>query len=505
MNQPPSISRKALQQTVFYTVLFSLLAHGYRFLNMSFSGDASLIVQTEETVFQITIGRYLQPVLWMIRGPITAPLTIGLFATAALAGAAVLIVSMLGLTSRLPILLVCGILATNETLSVSYATYLPWVDVYMIAFFFSIAGVYVSVRFRRGWLISPLLYLIALALYQSYLQTAVVMILILLILRLLNGEPVKDIWLFGIRACIALLAGLLLYALCLRLVLAALGLSASDSYNGVTRVGSMALSEIPQLLMTTFRYPIQFFMRSADRAFVSPILTFTLLALALLVLFYSAWKLSVAGKLTLLFLLVMLPLGCNFVAFISQGIVHPLMVYSLFFLYVLCIAVIIRMPVPSKLQRPFHAVQGVAAFLVILMVGGNIITANQLYLRRDLEFYSTTSAATRILKHADDVEGYVPGETPVCILGYLPSSKIGFVRPGFEQLSNLQGMRYTYAASYETSNPWYFQKILGYPVNFVSAEDQRMYQMSGIGENIPNFPDENCYQLIDGILFIKLS
>ncbi|MBQ7826012.1 MAG: hypothetical protein IJ337_06650 [Clostridia bacterium] len=46
MNKPLSISRKALQQTVFYTVLFSLLAHGYRFLNMSFSGDASLIVQT---------------------------------------------------------------------------------------------------------------------------------------------------------------------------------------------------------------------------------------------------------------------------------------------------------------------------------------------------------------------------------------------------------------------------------------------------------------------------
>ncbi|MBQ7826011.1 MAG: glucosyltransferase domain-containing protein, partial [Clostridia bacterium] len=279
----------------------------------------------------------------MIRGPITAPLPIGLFATAALAGAAVLIVSMLGLTSRLPILLVCGVLATNETLSVSYATYLPWVDVYMIAFFFSIAGVYVSVRFRHGWLISPLLYLIALALYQSYLQTAVVMILILLLLRLLNGEPVKDIWLFGVRSCLALLAGLLLYALGLRLVLAALGLAASDNYNGVTRVGSMALSKIPQLLMTTFRYPLQFFMRNTDSAFVSPIFTCALLVLALPVLVCFAWRLSPGGKLTLLFLLVMLPLGSNFVAFISQGIVHPLMVYSFFFLYVLCIALIIRM------------------------------------------------------------------------------------------------------------------------------------------------------------------
>jgi len=135
----------------------------------------------------------------------------------------------------------------------------------------------------------------------------------------------------------------------------------------------------------------------------------------------------------------------------------------------------------------------------------NILTANQLYLRRDLEFYSTTAAATRILKHADSIEGYIPGETPVCVLGYLPSSKIGFVRPGFETLSNLQGMRYTYAAAYEASTPWYFQMILGYPVNFVHIDDQYLFRISGIGDGIPSYPDENCYQMIDGILFIKLS
>ena len=49
MKRTYALPRKALHQTVFYTALFTLLAHGYRLLNMSFSGDASLIVQTEET------------------------------------------------------------------------------------------------------------------------------------------------------------------------------------------------------------------------------------------------------------------------------------------------------------------------------------------------------------------------------------------------------------------------------------------------------------------------
>ena len=504
MKRAFSLSRQALHQTIFYTVLFSLLAHGYRFLNMSFSGDAAQISQSEEVLYQISIGRFLQPVLWMVRGHITAPLTIGLFATAALTGSAILIVSLLGLTSHLSILFVCGILATNETLSVSYATYLPWVDVYMIALFFSVAGVYVSMRYVHGWLLSPLFYLVTLGLYQSYLQAASTLIILLLILFLLQGENTQKIWSLGIRACLSLFAGLLLYAASLRIVLSLFSLSASNDYNGVSRVGTMAFSEIPHLLKTTYLYPIQFFARDADHAFVHPLLTIALLLLSLTVLLFSFRLLTRGGKLTLLFLLFLLPLGSNFVAFISQGIVHPLMVFSFFFLYVLCISLLDHIQ-----NRPFFCklrpMTSLVSVILCCILCTNILTANQLYLRRDLEFYSTTSAATRILKHADQIEGYIPGKTPVFMLGYLPSSKISLVRPGFESLSNLQGMRYTYAAAYETATPWYYQMILGYPVNFVHIDDYYRLRTSGIADNIPSFPNEHCYQMIDGILFIRIN
>ena len=505
MNKPLPLSRKALQQTVFYTILFSLLAHGYRFLNMSFSGDAALIAQQEEILYQISIGRYMQPVLWQIRGYITAPLTIGLFATAALTSAAILIVSLLGFTARWQILFTCGILAVNETLSVSYATYLPWMDVYMIAFFFAVLGVYVSARYRHGWLLSPLFYLVTLGLYQSYLQTAAALILIHLILRLLDGERTAAIWLDGVRACFSLLAGLLLYAAGLKLILTQLDISALDAYNGVSQVGVMRLSDIPGLLSKTFLYPFEFFTRAADSSVIAPWLTAALLLLSLPVLLFRFLRLSAGGKLTLLFLLIMLPLGANFVCFVSKGIVHPLMVYSFFFLYILCIALLSRsdaLPAPLPVQT---GLRGIATLLLSLMIGTSTLAANQLYLRRDLEFYSTTSAMTRVLKRADQVEGYIPGETPVCMLGYLPSSKVGFVRPGFESLSNLQGMRYTYAAAYETSNVWYVQMILGYPVNFVSMQEQQAYQYSGISSRMPAFPDADCCQLIDGVLFIRLN
>ena len=505
MSNPP-LSREAMKQTAFYTALFSLLAHGYRFLNMSFSGDSTLISQAEEVAYQTAIGRYLQPVLWQIRGTITAPLTIGLFATAALIGAALMIVSLLGLKTRAQIMLTCGILATNETLSVSYATYLPWVDVYMIAFFFAMLGVYVSARWRHGIWLSPVFYMISLGLYQSYLQTAVVMIILLLMQRLFDGERPGVIWLDGVKACLALLAGLLLYAAGLKLVLRAMGLKALNDYNGVSHVGVMSLSEIPGLLRDTYLYPFAFFARSAQDSVIPPVITAALLLASLPALLIRAKGLSAPARLTLLFLFAVLPLGANFVAFISKGIVHPLMVYAFFFLYIGAIALWNREDSDRFAHRLAGGFLRASRTLCALLLGAalfmNIVTANQLYLRRDLELYSTHAAATRILERIDAVEGYIPGETPVCFVGYLPSSRIGFVRPGFEELSNLQGMKYTYAAAYETATPWYYRMILGYPIRFVGTDI--LYKTRDTGRILPRFPDEGCCAIIDGVLYVHL-
>ena len=95
--------------------VFSLLAHGYRYLSMSFSGDAMLLSQAGEEAYQASLGRFLQPVYWQIRGSICAPLLIGLFATAFLCAAAAIVVTLLGLSRPLHVVLACGVLAVRRT------------------------------------------------------------------------------------------------------------------------------------------------------------------------------------------------------------------------------------------------------------------------------------------------------------------------------------------------------------------------------------------------------
>ena len=510
MSESRESRMRRLRFILICTAVFTLLAHSYRYLSMSFSGDAMLLSQTGEELYQTSLGRFLQPVYWQIRGYITAPLLIGLFATAFLSLSAAIIVSLFGITRPLHIALVCGVLAANETLAVSNATYLPWTDVYMLAMLFTALGVLVSFRHPRGWLIAPFLYCVSLGLYQSYLPVAATLVILLLLFKTLRGESLSSIWQRGLRACLSLLFGLLLYALVLRIVLSITGTQASNDYNGVGRVGIPPLHEIPALLLDTYLTPLRLLfvpdapVMSWHVTTVPAELHLALFAFASVLLAKRFLRLGLHGRLTVIFLLAVLPLGMNFVQFIAGGTVSGLTIYAYHLLYLLPIALIEEKPLSAGAlaAKVFALCRAACITLICLLLALNIRVSNQLAVKRDLEFYATTSAMARILDRAEQHDGYIPGETPVVLISMLPSSAISAERPGFETLAKAQGMRYTYGAAYETSNYWYLQMALGEPINLVS-HDQRV-ELSKNVDDMPGFPAEGCCRMIDGYLYLKL-
>lgn len=489
------------------TAGFSLLAHGYRYLSMSFSGDAMLLSQVGEELYQISLGRFLQPVYWQIRGYITAPLLIGLFATGFLCLSAAIIVDLLRLSHPLHIALTCGILAANETLAVSNATYLPWTDVYMLALLFCVLGVFVFYRYPHGWLFSPLLYCISLGLYQSYLPAAATLVILLLLLETLEGGSVASIWQRGFKACLSLLLGLLLYAAVLHIVTRVSGAQMSNDYNGVGRVGIPPLRDIPGLLIETYITPLKLLF-VPDAQVMSWHVTTVPAEIHLLLFGFAAPLLlrrflhaSPGAKLTAIFLLAILPLGMNFVQFIAQGIASGLTIYAYYLLYLLPVALSARAAaLPHRAARFCSAA---CSILLSVLLALNIMFSNQMAVKRDLEFYSTASAMARVLDRAEQTQGYIPGETPVVLIGMLTSSPIAMERPGFETVAKAQGMRYTYGAAYETSNYWYLQMALGEPINLVSHKERRKLTRSA--PDLAAFPKEGCCQIIDGYLYLRLN
>lgn len=120
-------------------------------------------------------------------------------------------------------------------------------------------GVAAFFRWRWGWLlVSPVCFFLSLAAYQSYLAVAAALLILACLCAVLRGERTASVWLTGVRACASLLLGLALYALVLRVVLSAWGLTASQDYNGVGRVGMVPLDQIASLLETTYLTPLRY-------------------------------------------------------------------------------------------------------------------------------------------------------------------------------------------------------------------------------------------------------
>ena len=97
-------------------LIFSVLAHIYRWTNTIFTHD-SLQVYQNDFHWQISLGRYLQHVYLKIRGPITAPFLVSVIAVFFLILSAILIVKILDMKSPLLIVMLCGALATYSALT----------------------------------------------------------------------------------------------------------------------------------------------------------------------------------------------------------------------------------------------------------------------------------------------------------------------------------------------------------------------------------------------------
>lgn len=503
--------RASLYQTCgFFTLLFSLLAHGCRYYSLCFSGDAMLLTQQGQAVYQSTLGRYLQPVYWLLRGEITVPPVIGLFATVFLFLSCVLMAELFRLDKKRDIALLSALLVTHETLAVSNATYLPWTDVYALALLFAAAGAYVFLRGGACTLLSIPLFFFSLGLYQSYLPAAAVIIILVLIRRTLDGAKPKDTFLTGLAACGCILAALILYAAVLHIVMDALNSSVSYDYNGVGALDHFSFDRIGEYLAQTVLTPILFLFvpGASDVIFchtpaVSPYLNLILLAFCGIMLLPRAKALPAASKGMLLLLVLLLIPAMNFVQFIAQGLVSGLTIYAYVFFD---IAALLLASSALNTRNSFCrlAARG-AQLLLCVVIAQNTFLSNQLAFKRDVEWSSTLSAMTRVLDRIEQTEGYVAGETPVVLVGILTSSTISMTHPGFEPLEGYQGARYTYAASYESAARWYLKMALGARVNL--AEDDAALIQSAQPEisSLTLFPDAQCCQIIDGVLYIRLG
>lgn len=204
----------------------------------------------------------------------------------------------------------------------------------------------------------------------------------------------------------------------------------------------------------------------------------------------------------------MMPLGMNCVYFVSKGTIHELMVHAYCFIDVYAIFITERalstaMEDNKWQARVKTALSDVFAAMVSFTLLGNVVFANQLYLKKDLEWDATIGYMTRMLDRVEQLEGYVPKETPVAFVGNMMYSPLQAPRENLDGFWRVTGAGTQFSPTYVGTEAKYLQQVFGYP--FKAANNLDEIKALEQVQNMPPFPQNGSVQMIDGTAVVKLS
>lgn len=274
----------------------------------------------------------------------------------------------------------------------------------------------------------------------------------------------------------------------------------ADSYNGLSNVGHYAgFRHILRHFVGSYKYVL--------RSFINPTTAHKIYSITarFMLLFSAIWAIfriigkSKLSRINILFatmLIILFPFGTNFVYFISQGMEHDLMTFS-FTVVPLLIFPLLSVNEEVDGDDFLRKIKTIVYACFAVIIFSNIIFANQIYVKKDLEAKSTLSIVTRIIDRIEQTEGYVAGETKVCIIGRIEANPLLVdKRSGF----NYDGTGNELLDATSCAIEVYISGYLGYPYKMYRSEYQ-----SDIADSLDAFPEKNCTTIQDGILYIKIG
>ena len=333
----PLFGSQRIKWVVFCTFLFALVANLYCWTNSMFSHDSLMVIQNDWAL-ETSLGRFLQEYYVSLRGNVVAPFLIGMLGTAYLAASINLITSLFDVKAKGSIIAICGLIVVNASTTLLNATYICWFDIYMLSFLFSVLSIYVTARYKWGFLSGMLFLILSEGLYQSYINAAVFLALLYGVYCLLKDQKTSEVICNEVKLALTIIFGTLLYYFVTSLVQNATGNADLGNYNSLSSVSIFSTGQdLLGLILQTWVRPFEYFMYPETYApYVSAIINLVLFFLGVFLFFSSYIKkhLSIKNLILIVILALLMPFGINLIFFLSSGMTHSLMIHSYYLWYV---------------------------------------------------------------------------------------------------------------------------------------------------------------------------
>lgn len=235
------------------TFLIGFWAHGFGISNLNLNHDTINHFQ-ESVELKISGGRVFDPVYRVVTAmQVEMPWSHGIVGFFEISFAVFLICEMLHFTKPIQIIVTAGIMVVNTTIMELVATYHHEIGGYCFALLSSVISAFCWHRFTKSKKMRCLLFgavflCISLGLYQAYIATYIVVVLLVSIHLLLSGERAKDIVYNGLCAIAIILVAGVLYWIAVKGIVAVTGFALhEDGYNSLSNVSKNEESFISRI------------------------------------------------------------------------------------------------------------------------------------------------------------------------------------------------------------------------------------------------------------------
>lgn len=493
--------------------VFSLIAHGYHYFSLALSHDALEEICRKDDMFQIGIGRFLQVVYVTVRGRVATPWLCGVLTILWTAAALYLFADMFRVRRPLTVILLGALFSTAPATIYTNASYYQFSDIFMLAFAFAVLAVWLLNRYGPLGALAGIPCLVCtMGLYQAFFAGACGMVLMVFILRGVEDKPsLRKMIIFAAEAAGMLVLGGLVYKGVLELVLRANDLQLAKSYNGLTGLGDYTGWSRLGLVRDTYLSAWNFFFHWDQTSYpaVFSVGMAALLIAGLAALAFQAWR-SKAGPVRVLLMaaaLALTPFALNVTYFLSKGMMHELMQFSMLLLPAFAIAMLDSLradektPLSPAVGRLAGRIAGVAVGLIVL---NNAVFANNVYLEKRMEFENTVMAMNRVIMEMESFEEYRVNETPVAIIGYFYNSDAQTIRPGLPGNAGV-GLNVNFSITYFDTYDEFFTYVMGYPVRLLGEDQAEKLVPTETIREMPCFPQKGYCRIINGVMVVKLS
>ncbi len=488
-----------IRSAVCSTAAFSAVAYGFLFANEMFSHDSITLLRYRiaSADFLAGLGRILLPFYRQIKGNYAAPWLSGLLFILWMTLAGLTVIRLLDIKSRGGRILTPGLLCCSQTLILTGATYVYALDDYALALFLSVAAAYFLCRCRYGLGLGILCTVLSLLFYQPYFTVALAMCFLAVMKEVTEAAEWKRILWKGIKCLLALACSFCIYYLIWGDVCSVLGVEKK-------RLSETALSGgLEQLILCVPQAYRDFFQSLIETdgglGIAQPVVG--TLALLIVIRWLVGWlkngKLPVGNQVLLTVLLAVSPMVFCAAHILMNATDLTDYAVGLFYVLLLCVGE------PWAIAPVLHKKQCrlLICGILSIVLWQNVVFANQVYMKKDLEKNATLVLAARVIDRIEQTDGYIPGKTRVAFVGAMVANPyLNTKRIGMDHLYSRPGLHGNYSPTHNFGQ--YITSYLNYPIVWGDASvitDQAALQ------DMPAFPMAGSVGYVDGILVVKLS